>query len=488
MHRRPFLADPCDSSRGLFISGRANSVLSRATQKSAKRKLLLVSLSLFAFFVALVNVAQQQKSSPGGGARRLDIGLDGGNMGPASSQTPLVAHLVPHSHCDAGYKKTLMGYLETEVASILHNVVEALEADSSRRFLWSEASYLTYWLQGEQPDMRERFKALVQRGQLEIVGGGWIMHDEAVTHYKDQVSQMMVGHVEILRPLLGKDFKIRHGWQIDPFGQGAFTPTMMAKAGVEAWVTNRVPQKEQRKLDKNLQFVWRGNSDLPRVDTEVFTHILDSHYESVDGFDWEKRGDPAPLVNATNVAERADIFVRELAKRREWYLTKGNILVPFGQDFRFQDANLEFSNMDKIIAFVEANPGRWKHLGLPSVTLRYSNLNDYFDALWTEAEREGVTFPERNQQQSSVLPLVDDYLHAWTGFYTGYPALKKAARELSSLVSSAEALHAAALLRGWQGAGRPEMKRLVRAQKLLDKARRTAGLLQVSPACAYACC
>jgi hypothetical protein len=55
--------------------------------------------------------------------------------------------IVPHSHCDAGYKKTVEGYYLTEVKRVLDSVVAALVADGSLRFAWAESAYLWRWWQ-----------------------------------------------------------------------------------------------------------------------------------------------------------------------------------------------------------------------------------------------------------------------------------------------------------------------------------------------------
>ena len=40
---------------------------------------------------------------------------------------------------------------------------------------------------------------LVKKGQLEIVNGGWSMHDEACPTYSEMIANMVKGHAFIAR-------------------------------------------------------------------------------------------------------------------------------------------------------------------------------------------------------------------------------------------------------------------------------------------------
>ena len=52
--------------------------------------------------------------------------------------------------------------------------------DSRRKFIWEEMSYLERWWRDATDQMKESFTNLVNNGQLEIVGGGWVMNDEVI--------------------------------------------------------------------------------------------------------------------------------------------------------------------------------------------------------------------------------------------------------------------------------------------------------------------
>lgn len=52
--------------------------------------------------------------------------------------------------------------------------------DSRRKFIWEEMSYLQRWWRDASDTKKESFINLVKSGQLEIVGGGWVMNDEVI--------------------------------------------------------------------------------------------------------------------------------------------------------------------------------------------------------------------------------------------------------------------------------------------------------------------
>ena len=52
------------------------------------------------------------------------------------TEPDLIVHLVPHSHVDAGWLETSDTYFENAVADILTNVLNQLDHDVTRRFVW----------------------------------------------------------------------------------------------------------------------------------------------------------------------------------------------------------------------------------------------------------------------------------------------------------------------------------------------------------------
>lgn len=99
---------------------------------------------------------------------------------------------------------------------------------------------------------------MIQRGQLEIVNGGWVMPDEANSHWVNLAWQLTEGHHWLNKNLNMTDFPVA-GWSIDPFGLSPTTALIYKQAGLKNLVIQRVHYslKKQLAMDKNLEFRWR---------------------------------------------------------------------------------------------------------------------------------------------------------------------------------------------------------------------------------------
>lgn len=64
--------------------------------------------------------------------------------------------------------------------------------DERRKFIWEEMSYLERWWRDASETKRESLVKLLKNGQLEIVGGGWVMNDEVIFMGFDLRSNMVI--------------------------------------------------------------------------------------------------------------------------------------------------------------------------------------------------------------------------------------------------------------------------------------------------------
>lgn len=102
--------------------------------------------------------------------------------------------VVPHSHNDPGWIKTFEQYYAEQTSRILDNMVRKVAEDERRRFIWAEVSYLDLWWRSHPERDRHELRRLLRSGQIEIVTGGWVMNDEANTHYFAMIEQLTSGH------------------------------------------------------------------------------------------------------------------------------------------------------------------------------------------------------------------------------------------------------------------------------------------------------
>lgn len=142
------------------------------------------------------------------------------------------------------------------------------------------------------------------------------------------------------------------------------------------------------------------------------------------------------------------------------------MLVPFGDDFKFTKAAQQFNNMDKLIARLNAR----HEFG---IDIRYSTVGEYLRATNAQARVQHTAFPV--VQHSDFFPYADNSRSYWTGFYTSRPTLKRAIRELSSALRSAEMLFVFA--RAQSFARRSTLPDAGRHYQLLESARLTMAAM-----------
>lgn len=106
--------------------------------------------------------------------------------------------VVPHSHNDPGWWFTFENYYTKWTKGIISSVITALDEDSRRTFIWCETSFFSRWWVDQDELTRDKVKRIVRNKQLEFVGGGWVMNDEASVDLHQIINQYTVGHQWLL--------------------------------------------------------------------------------------------------------------------------------------------------------------------------------------------------------------------------------------------------------------------------------------------------
>ncbi|KAF7840227.1 putative alpha-mannosidase [Senna tora] len=347
----------------------------------------------------------------------------------------LNVHLVPHTHDDVGWLKTVDQYYVGSnkymqgacVQNVLDSLVPALLADKNRKFIYVEQAFFQRWWREQSEALQNTVKQLVNSGQLEFINGGMCMHDEAATHYIDMIDQTTLGH-QFLKQEFGVTPRI--GWQIDPFGHSAVQAYLLgAEVGFDSLFFARIDYQDRakRKNDKSLEVVWRGSKSLGSS-AQIFSGAFPENYEPPNNFYFEVNDDSPIIQDDTslfdyNVPERVNEFVSAAISQAN--ITRTNhIMWTMGTDFKYQYAHTWFRQMDKFINYVNQD-GR--------VHALYSTPSIYTDAKYAANE----AWPIKTEDYFPYADRVNAY---WTGYFTSRPAIKGYVRVMSGYYLAARQL------------------------------------------------
>ena len=131
---------------------------------------ILILLSLFNLYLS-IPVKNDQKSSCKPAYSTCNLGKPG----------YINVHLVPHTHDDVGWLKTVDQYYygsntdqqEASVQYILDTVVPELLNDPNKRFVYVEIAYFWRWWNEQSDSTKQAVRMLVNEGRLEFVIGAW---------------------------------------------------------------------------------------------------------------------------------------------------------------------------------------------------------------------------------------------------------------------------------------------------------------------------
>ena len=273
-------------------------------------------------------------------------------------------HIIPHSHDDMGWLKTVDQYyngarndIQVEnVQLILDNSIRELLRNPERTFTEVEMGFFSMWWADQTEEMKEKVRGLVKSGQLEFVNGGWSMNDEACTHYTEIINNMKAGHDFLKREF---DVTPNIGWHLDPFGHSEANQALFAEMGMDAFIVGRIDfeDKKERLERKEMEFIWQPFLEDRGDELSIFTHVMFDHYYPPEGFMWCTNTCPKydePIVDDKNLktynADKRAAEFRDIVTHMREHYRSNHLLVSMGGDFFYKNAHKLYKNIDKLIS------------------------------------------------------------------------------------------------------------------------------------------
>ena len=339
----------------------------------------------------------------------------------SQSEEELIIHVVCHTHDDPGWLWTLDDYFmgtdhcHVSVKRILDNMVVSLSNKEDRKFSYVEMSFFKLWYDKQTDQIKQKVKNFIKEGRLEIINGGWVMHDEAGSYYKHSIDNMRIG-----LKFLKEEFNVipKIGWFIDPFGHSSATAHILKQMNFDKIVLTRIDylEKKDRINNHNLEFIY----DPFGLGQEIFTHISYHHYNPREVLR-HYPGDKKIILSEEELKNVCDKFYEEMKEERVGYRTN-NLLLYYGEDFAFNEADINYENIEMIMDYVNNNmKGKMKMI--------YSTPSQYFDSVL----RSGVKFDKHSNYD--FFPYADNAHCYWTGYFTSRANLKGLIKQLGLYIN-----------------------------------------------------
>eukprot|EP00927_Polykrikos_kofoidii_P048543 TRINITY_DN42808_c0_g1_i1.p1 TRINITY_DN42808_c0_g1~~TRINITY_DN42808_c0_g1_i1.p1 ORF type:complete len:1057 (-),score=109.34 TRINITY_DN42808_c0_g1_i1:89-2800(-) len=243
------------------------------------------------------------------------------------------------------------------------------------------------------------------------------------------VDQMTRGH-QFLWQNFGEDAAPRGAWQIDPFGHSSAHAWLSAESGLHSLFWGRQDYQDfgVRKNESRLEWLWRSSSLGAK--SQVFAGSL---YGTGEGMysTWVEFAENLGLKQIQDNPERQDYNVDSWveavinhAHAQAQHTRTQHQMWAVGSDFAHQNAQHVYSNLDRLIHYVNMNGTVNAFYSTPTVYTASKNA-------------AGLTWEVRSDD---TFPHADAAHRYWVGYYTSRPAFKKQVRSASAFLQAARQL------------------------------------------------
>ena len=168
--------------------------------------------------------------------------------GPPSARVTAVGH----AHIDTAWLWPLRETIR-KCARTFATALALMEDFPEYRFVCSAAQHLA-WIEEEYPELFSRIAERVRTGQFVPVGGMWVEADCNLASGEALVRQIVLGQ-RYFADRFG--IECRELWLPDAFGYSAALPQIMAAAGIEWFISQKLSWNETNRFPHHT-FWWEG--------------------------------------------------------------------------------------------------------------------------------------------------------------------------------------------------------------------------------------
>jgi alpha-mannosidase len=229
-------------------------------------------------------------------------------------------HILTHFHYDPVWinKDGQRGYALSAL-SLVNQYINACAADPTYSFVIEQVPYLKpFW--DTYPEHRATLWKLMDRGQLELVGGGYDQPDESSVFGEGLIRNYQYGRLFEEDVMKGR---VTAGWQIDNFGHTPQLPQILAKSGLNSFTFLRGGP-----IGLPREFFWMSADG-----TEIFSLDLGVKDEIAKVFEGRVKVDKKEDVNMDLVESLEREALPDLISTLRSAFSVHSFFLPLGDDF-----------------------------------------------------------------------------------------------------------------------------------------------------------
>ena len=235
-----------------------------------------------------------------------------------------------------------------------------------RSFFNSEMGFFKRWYVEQNEQAQSQVKTILKTKYWEIMGGGYVEHDEGCAYVDDIIENFELG-LHYLKTEF--DYYPRAQVAADSFGHSQSTLAILAHLGVEGYFVER--SDEHILLQNKTEFIWKAESANGLSYGAMPTHIR----WAIHGFEDQFNGGN---INE-DFCQTKENYMRNLRNENEFLkriLKSNHIMRYFGHDFQ------RFNNYSYSV--IEGMMKKFSMEKCNQVVAVYGNPTEYFITLMKE--------------------------------------------------------------------------------------------------------